>query len=138
MTKLLKILLVLFMCILFICCNEENRYKEEYEKVSKSFPHKFANSGTTVIYNVNKEYLISACWSSEGFGLGLKDLSKMGTKDKVILLKTDNDIQNIGSEAQYEWLNAYVHEAIDNYNNYGETFLLIWPHSQQFPNPPKQ
>lgn len=116
---------------------KENKFKEEYQELVELYPSKFANGNAVTIYNSNKEYILRACWGIEGFGIELYDLSKLDFEHKVYKLRGFKN-ENLGAGAQYEWLNAYVHEVIDNYSKYGENFLLIWPNGQQSPNLPKE
>ena len=104
------------------------KFQKEYEELAESYPHRFGNGNAVTIYNVNKEYILRPCYSRNGFGIEIHDLSKLDIEHKVYKLRMYS-IDNVGSEAQYEWLNDYVHEVIDNYVNYGETFLLIEPNN---------
>ena len=104
------------------------KFQKEYEELAESYPHRFGNANAATIYNVNKEYILRPCFSQNGFGIEIHDLSKLDIEHKVYKLRMYK-IDNNGSGAQYEWLNDYVHEVIDNYVNYGETFLLIQPNN---------
>lgn len=134
----MRYILNILISVLFLssCNMKENKFKDEYQELVKLYPSKFANGNAVTIYNSNKEYILRPCWNSEGFGIGLIDLSKLDFEHKVDKLRCFKH-ENLGV-AQYEWLNAYVHEVIDNYSKYGENFLLIWPHGQQAPNLPKE
>lgn len=135
----MKYILYIFLFATLLCsCNmKESKFNEEYQELVEMYPTKFANGNAVTIYNANKEYILRSCWSKEGFGIEIYDLSKLDIEHKVYKLRGFKH-ENVGAGAQYEWLNAYIHEAIDNYTNYGESFLLIWPNGQQSPNLPKE
>lgn len=123
--------------LLTSCENKNQKFQKEYEELIKSYPDRFANGNAVTIYNVNKEYILRPCFDLDtGFGIELHDLSKLDIEHKVYKLRMYK-LDNRGW-AEYEWLNDYVHEVIDNYVKYGETFLLIKPNNQQYPNPAKK
>ena len=125
--KILHLLLVIAILFVFSCNNiSQKKQKEVYNELVKQYPSRFANGNAVTIYNANKEYILRSCNNEQGFGIEIIDLSKLDIEQKIIQLKGYLH-ENIGSGAQYEWMNAYIHEAIDNYQQYGEEFLLIVP-----------
>lgn len=129
--------IIIFMISLFLltsCDSKNQKFQKEYQELVESYPERFSDGNDITIFNKNKEYLLRPCFDGSGFGIELFDLSKLDLEEKVYTLRRYRD-DNTG-RAEYEWLNAYIHDVIYNYVNYGETFLLIQPHNQQYPFPP--
>ena len=134
-------------CFLFCACfvplftsceTKKQKLQAEYRELVRGYHQRFTDDSYLVIYNPNKEYLFKFCLGVEGWGLQITDLSKWGLEPKVQRLRNESQwVPAIQRGDRYDWLNDYIHEAIDNYTKYGEEFLLIWPSGQRNPNPPK-
>ena len=122
--------------LLTSCESKNQKFQKEYLELAESYPDRFSNGNDLTIFNKNKEYLLRPCYDKNGFGIEIHDLSKLDIEEKVYKLRMYKDDNK--AWAEYDWLNAYVHKVIDNYVNYGETFLLIKPFNQQSPIQPTQ
>ena len=138
---LIKVVLLSLCCVCLLssCETKKQKLQAEYKELRGLYHQRFSDDSYTAIYNPKKEFIIIVCYGIGGWGLNIVDLSGASLQYKVDKLRYYYElVPAIQKGTSYEWLNDYIHEAIDNYTKYGEDFLLIWPFGQRNPNPPKK
>ena len=130
---------VCFVSVFSSCETKKQKLQTEYKELKGLYHQRFTDDSYTAIYNPKKDYIINACYGIGGWGLNIVDLSEASLQNKVDQLRHYYEwVPAIQKGTRYDWLNDYIHEAIDNYTKYGEDFLLIWPSGQRDTNPPKK